>query len=665
MISEGFTSSPIFIAHDPYLTRYEKLAGARLSIILEQLDLGSPANLGYTKVTWLPDTIARVRFLVMEGVLEPIIVVKIEFQEGQSAPSIEPIEIETDPEDPQADYEPYLWVGIASINHKLGSAGKNVNCDFWGYPIEPHLYGLEPRFDFGIGAQSEYGFRNSAESLPGTIVIGSTWVDACNAHYGEAVGAGDQQSFQVNGGQDYELDAFLTQQGTFSDGAWRLTFAGIVNAAANSGMICTEHMDTNVTAPDEAYEGVVEPGALLPTSVDPGYWRRSIIVDPSGHEFPVGEFAQTITVGPGTASNSATYGGGVIPCFVVPGQYEIGAFAGSHVCECTTAVLHIRLVIGRPPGHVTVVDFFPEIPGSTPVEARFERFRDNILGGEPGPDSFCQNDPGNGEPLWGGNDGGPGFWDKSLFVNVGNGYWHLDAATRERPHFDTTCTPTSHIGPGDPLCAIFCDGVPVVQPAHNLDFGVLSYDVNASFKGVTGAFDLRFSVIWHMAVVTQINNDTKEICFIQLAGNDGADGGTCGSTGCEAFSYGTMMRAIGIDPGIPLGTDLRELENQGVVPYGLGERVTVIGFTDQHQVVCAPGISGGRLIVTRPNGAGQDFTHISWRELRCPGFQAVDTFFRRVEEDLAHRVLCIEGQPVLSSPVILNCGCSGGQWRCR
>jgi hypothetical protein len=664
----GTQYSPVFVFGDESLQQYQRRSAQRLDIILEQIDLGALANLGYAKVTWLPDKIARVRYTVMEGILEPIILVKIDFQEEErNRQTREDLEELPDVEEVEEEiYSPYLWVGIASFNHVLTKENTdNVNCLFWGYPVDSRLYALEPRFEAADG-ETLFGFRNSAESLPGTLFAGGqVWVNRIEGAFPDT-GASEQTSFQVNSGQDWIFNQFMLDQGTFQDSDWRLSSKGVVAAAINSGMIATEHMDTLVTAPPEAYGTAEYPDAILgeSTPIDPGYWRRSIIVDPGGHEFPEGLFSQTINVidDLGTAINSATYAGGTIPCDVLPGEYEISAFAQSFSCECTEARLHIRMVLGDTGGAVTVVDFFPEGPGSTPTESRHDFIRNLVLGGQPGSSEKCQEITNN---IFGGNDGGVGWWPLSLYVNVEIGSFRLDTGSRLQPHFDFECPIPPKFGPDHPNCAISCTGDAVESPANFLDYGSAFFNTTYVIDGNLDepfALDLRGSVLWHMARVVQVRSNTGFICFVKLLGNDGAAGGGCSP--CQAFSYGHTLRAIGVDPAIPLGTNLALLPGQGRVPYTVGELVTVIGFTDPFGTPC--GVLGGdwRLIVTRPHGAGQDFTHISWKELRCPGFEKVDAFFEKIELALANRVSCLNGLPTHAAPLPTECSCINGQLRC-
>jgi hypothetical protein len=270
------------------------------------------------------------------------------------------------------------------------------------------------------------------------------------------------------------------------------------------------------------------------------------------------------------------------------------------------------------------------------------------LGGNPP----CFGDPDNAT---GPNDGGVGWWNQSLFIDVENGSVSTGTATRRSPFFGSECGPSNKFGPSAGECIAGCSGETTVQPANNLDYplGVvhLTVDTPAGQKVV----DLRQGVIWHLARVAQVRVENGKICRVRLVGNDGGQG-DCGD--CKPFSYGHNLRAIGIDPDIELGTDLRTLEDQGQVPYSVGELVVVVGFTDSPP---ACGILPGdwRLIVTRTTGGhGENFTNQFWSDLRCGKAGPVEKFFGEVEDLFRDRSAC-DG-PKLA----VKCTCSSGQMRC-
>ena len=257
-----------FSFEDPILHPYRRRSEKRLIHILEQLELGAQANLGYTKVTWLPDDLVRIRYLRMEGVLQPIILVRVEFQDAAKAAAnseavselLEEIEDIGDPDDRPLPYVPFMWVGIAAFGHSLIGGTDNPNCDFWGYPIDPHLVGFDPPSPLGIGAPPR-DFRDSCETLPGTIYQGgATWA----ARVGN--NASEQRLIRVNGGQTWVMNQFGIDNGTFQDSDWDLSTQGLVQST-HSGMTALEHLDTQVTLP---------PSAEL--DLPAGYWKRSIIV---------------------------------------------------------------------------------------------------------------------------------------------------------------------------------------------------------------------------------------------------------------------------------------------------------------------------------------------------------------------------------------------------
>ena len=648
--ANGRTVDVKFEYQHPVLRPYERRATNRLTFILDQLDLGSDANLGYTKVTWLPDELVQVRYLAMEGVLQPIIIVRVEFRLGidetdagfRLSQVID--ELEDPPELPEEPkYIPFAWIGIHAGNHRLaGGAEGNNNANFWGWPIDPRLVGFEPTVG-GIGIQRF--FPSSVESFGGSLVIGSAW----QARVGSA--ADEQIFYRVNDGQQWSMNEFGQQQGTFQDGQWELSARGLV-AASRTNMLALEHLDTFVTAPPAAFgSGLSE----LPSN----YWKRSIIIPgETALTFPTGAFSDTIDVGGGVlASVSANYSGGVIEGTVLSGRYEIGAFAHSFHCEATNADLHIRVVTGglADDGSASsqiVYDFFPTGIGSPCSAARMEYIRVLSLGGNP-PCGFSDDD----RNIFGPNDGGAGWWDQSIYINIQTGSASVEPASRDAPFFGGSCNSAYQVSCENPDCASGCSGEEIVQPAHSLDYPsgfTVSFDQANEIN--PGVIDLRGGVLWHMARVVQTDVNTGHICFVQLLGNDGAMGGGCSE--CQSFSYGTMLRANGYTGLTELGIDLTGREED---PFNVGQLVTVIGWTDVHDGPCLVTGSDWRLIVTDPHGAGQDFTSLYWFDLRCPrgdGTGPVDSFFEGVEFAYANRSLCQAGA------LSVKCSCDSGQMRC-
>ena len=647
--AQGRTVDVKYTYHHPTLRPYEKRAEKRLTFILDQLDLGSDANLGYTKVTWLPDEFVQVRYLAMEGILQPIIVVRVEFQPGKDENSagfihsqvIAEEEDEEIPEVEEPQYIPFAWIGIHASDHALSSNPGNPNADFWGWPQDPRLVGFEPTAG-GIGIIRD--MADSVESAGGALIAGSSWI----ARQGN--GAADQKFFRVHGGQEIQYNQFGLEQGTFQDNQWYLTYDGLV-ASSRNNMLALEHLDTFVTAPPAAF---TQPGSpSTPDFYPRNYWKRSIIIPGQlGVNFPEGEEADTIDVGGGVfATTKATYEGGQIFSPIKDGRYEIGAFAHGYHCEATTARFQIRVVTGGVdptggPSQQFIYDFFPLGIADDCANCRMEWIRVIALGGNP--PCGLGDAP---EEVFGPNDGDVGWWNNSIYVNVNTGAASVESASRDAPFFGGNCGGPLQTPCGSQDCIGGCDGEPVVPPSHSLDYPS-GFSVSYSAGGGESVLDLRGGVLWHMARVTQVDISSKEICFVQLIGNDTAQGGAC--SGCQSFSYGTMLRARGYR-GIELGQDLREVEESA---FTVGEIVTVVGWTDFVGEACGVSAGDWRLLVTDPHGAGQDFTSQYWQQLRCPGFEPVDKYFKTVEEAFRNRAECEGG------PLGVTCACSGGQLRC-
>jgi hypothetical protein len=256
------------------------------------------------------------------------------------------------------------------------------------------------------------------------------------------------------------------------------------------------------------------------------------------------------------------------------------------------------------------------------------------------------------------NDGGLGWWNQSIYINVQSGTLSLGQASRNFPFFEGGCAATTKHSPTDSECAGICSGETTLQPANNLAYprGVhnLTFD---NPDGSQGIINLREGVLWHLARVTQTRTDNAFVCRVRLVGNDGGEGGSCEP--CNAFSFGHNMKAIGIDPDLPLGTNLIPLPDQGQVGYAVGELVVVIGFSPSVFSPCDFLPGDQVLIVTRPiGGHGENFRNLYWKQLRCPGSAPVDKFFGEVEDAFQKRSQC-DG-PALG----VDCRCVGGYLQC-
>jgi hypothetical protein len=277
--------------------------------------------------------------------------------------------------------------------------------------------------------------------------------------------------------------------------------------------------------------------------------------------------------------------------------------------------------------------------------------RDLMLGGN----NPCTDVANNAT---GPNDGGLGWWNFSLFIDVANGIVQQRTATRNLPFFEGGCAATTKHAPTDDGCAGICLGVPTVQPANNLAYprGIhyLTFDKPT---GGQGTINLREGVDFHLARVTQTRSDNGFICRVQLVGNDGGMGGSCSP--CQSFSYGHNMRAIGVDPSFDLGVDLSGKQDNGQVSYSVGELVVVIGFSPSVFQPCDFLPGDQVLIVTRTTGGhGENFRNLYWQQFRCPGFSTVDRFFDGVEDAFRQRSAC-DG-PALG----VDCACVSGYLQC-
>ena len=624
----------------PALRPYKQRSKDRLAFILDQLELSSEANLGYTKVTWLPDNVVRIRYLAMEGILQPIIVVRVEFQESflqifdeELARNAELERLEEEEEDDDETYRPFAWIGIRAVQHeKPNIAEDNPSCAFWGFPVDPHLVGFDPR---PLGQnQVDYDYTKTCESFPVQYMFGTAFARLWTGHNADL-----QRFFRIRSTLDDEVfNDFANDQGTFQWQDWTMYYDGEVSAS-HSNMVLLELLDVRVTEPDAAIG-----------------WnaKRAIVIAPQGLNFPGspgsnGTRTAVIEMGGGAdVTHTATYEGGSIFSTLLTGEYEIHAFSTTFSCECTQAVVEIRVILGEFGGRQMVYDFtVPNIGNPPALNTKFY-FRDVILGGY----QNCRADVDN---AFGPCDHGEGWSPTSIFVDVEKGTVRQASSTIFEPHFNQGCGPTTKVGPKHPAC-VGCTGVTTEQPANTLDYPsapFLTYD--AQNAGET-AFDLRGGVLWHLARVAQVDNVTGYVCRVILVGDDGGQG-DCGD--CKSFSYGTNMPAIGVSENIPIGSDLRDFPDSGQTSYRVGELVVVIGWTNPLSETCQVLPGDWFLIVTRTEGGhDEEFRNLYWSQFRCGKAGPVETFFRKVENVFKRRSDCSGG------PLTVKCECKSGRLTC-
>ena len=617
-IGEPFRA--VFDFETPELRPYKQRSADRLNFILEQIDLGSNANLGYTKVTWLPDAVVRVRFLRMEGILEPIIVVRVEFQEAhldrreQAKRLAELAEEQQEDDDPDDEtYRPFAWIGIRAVNHsKPNIAPENPNCAFWGYAVDPHLCGFDPR---PLGeSQVDYDYTKTCESYPISHMEGTAF-----AAFNTGFNADKQRFFVVSDGQDFTENQFCEDSGNFQWQDYTMPFDGEVNAS-HSNMVLLELLDVRVTEPDAAVG-----------------WnaKRAIVIAPQGINFPTGSRNADFEIFPGCVLNMfATYSGGSIVSSLLGGEYEIQAFSQNYSCECTQADIELRVILGEFGGNQMVFDFTVPGIGSPPENNTQFYFREVIMGGY----FSCRDDFQN---AFGPCDHGVGWSTQSLFVDVVKGTVRQGTATILAPHFNRGCATTKKFGPKAPGC-VGCIGDPTLQPANSLDYpGGESYLTAVNSQGNLYSLDLRGGVLWHLARVTQVDNVSGFVCRVLLVGNDGGQGECV----CRPFSYHHNMPAIGVSANIPIGVDLRDFADSGQVPYQVGELVVVIGWSNPITDTCKILPGDWFLIVTRTSGGhDENFRNEFWAQLRCPETAPVEKFFKSVEVAFRDRAPC-DGPP--------------------
>lgn len=647
---------PIFTFADEGLIEYERIAAKKLQDIIEILTLGEASNLQMAKQKFLPDSIAQIDYTVMEGVLEPIILVEINRQ-----PKVSEERETTEREEGQKEtifyYIPSFWCGITTINHNRVNIPGNTNCGFEGYPPEGRLVCYEPEFDEGQAYGDEaYGYNHIAESAPGKNCRNG--IPAWTFGREDQPGALLDRRFPIGATTgDYIRGENCSDQGFFGDQDWCLEdgFGTIYANYTEHGVLATENGTCYLTTPKDAKRPLFDP-AFDPSvfeedrQLSDTFWHRSIIVGGTQFGTPdVNNQGQSLVYtwqrpcifigndpGDTSASNSITYSailnGESFQSTILPGEYEIHPFVQSYSCECFECTPVVRLLIGSRSSEFEaqsneLISYVPilqivdiELSNLCQIgsQARFY-FRDLGLGGY-GP---CIEDQSRG----GLSSQTPGWWENSIYVNPFTGGWRIDAPSYKQPFWDTPeCGPSPNDPPTAPGC-LGCIGDSTVCQGS----GVCS-DVPYCIKAGEGImYDVRGLAAFQLARVTRVDAVTGEICQVQLVGNDGGAGGPCSET---PFSYKTCNFASGIDPSIPLGSDLSQYPNQGIVGgWVVGELVAVIGYSNPCTTRCDGTYDytgDSRWLVTKTKTPTDDFTNLFWQQFRCPNGIAFETYLNKL-----------------------------------
>lgn len=665
----GITSSavrPIFTFADEGLIQYEKIAAKKLADIIELLELGENSNLQQDARVYLPDQIAQISYVVMEGILDPIILVDIQRQDRKR----DQTELEEKEEQPQEEerfyYIPRFEVYITTRNHVMNFYPGNNNCGFQQYPPEGRLIGWEPEFEEGQAyGDQEYGYNHTVESLPGFSYANffPTWLSTHSCQPGAEI----DRRVTVVENSNYVYGANFNDEGFFGDQDWHLTYSESVVVSAN-GMVACENGETYSHTTTDARRPLDQPEVdftIFEEELSPWFWHRSIVVggvtfgakDPNtGTILPKSMFRPCINIGgdPGTVgeADATTWTAQYLVesagnTEVLPGEYEIQAYAQSYSCECMEAEVRIRLVLGGRAVNIEelaqqiggptstnvkwtpimeIVDIVPEDIGTAGSLARFYG-RDLVLGGFGNCDS---SDPVRGSlrsNSW-------GFWGKSLYVDPIAGKWRIGEPTWREPFYNNSgciteanCPESPNDPPWDPGC-IGCTGDSSVCK------GSICTEHPYCLKAGEGIWtDIRGLAAWSLARIVRVDAVTGKICQVQLIGNDTAQGGPCAT---KSFSYESCNFASGIDPSIPLGSDLSEYPDQGIIGgWAIGEVVVVIGYTNPCSGRCDGSVDytgDFRWLVTKTTTGTDDFLSFFWKQLRCPEGIGFENYLNQIIE---------------------------------
>jgi hypothetical protein len=666
----GQAIRPVFTFADEGLIQYEKIAAKKLADIIELLDLGEPANLQLDKRVYTPDSVARITYTVMEGILEPIILIDVSRQPSEKE-EIEKEELE-DPVEQETKYYyiPSFWVGITTRNHTRELFPGNINCGWEGYPPEGRLIGFEPAFDEGqaYGGQ-EYGYNHTVESIPG-FHYAFSWTAA----NGEQPGAQIPRLIQIGTASDYTEGSEVQYQGWFGYQDWILSygFAEYIIQSEN-GMVATENANCYISAPRDAYRPLFQANVDFSVFEDeelgPEFWHRSIIVggatfgkvDINTGEVPdyacsrpcifIGEDPSDAPPENRTTWTSK-FDGSTRGGTVLPGEYEIMAMVQSYSCECFECEPVVRLILGGRSVEfealsgdlvnyvpiMEIVDILPNIC-THGTQARFY-YRDLVLGGY----RFCSEDDTETGGL---RDDTPGWWGNSLYVDPMAATWRIGAPSHQDPFFNNVpCGPSPNDPPNSSAC-LGCTG-----DDSGCKGSAVCSEVPYCIKAGPGvAYDVRGLASFHLARVVEVDANSGRICRVQLVGNDGGQGGPCAET---TFSYNYCWFGSGIDPSIPLGSDLSTYPDQGVIGgWVVGQLVVVIGYTNACTTLCDgssdPPYGDFRWLVTAVRTPTDDFTNLFWSQFRCPNGIAFETYLNKLIATAGIQKDCGQlggGQPV-------------------
>lgn len=655
--------TPVFTFADEGLIEYEKIASKKLQAILTDLDLGEGSNLQFNKQTFLPDDVATISYTAMEGVLEPIILVDVRRQPKRDEELEEEIKEEGEKEI-KYYYVPSFWCGITTRNHTQTEFGQ-VECLYQSYPPEGRLVCFEPRFEETKNYfDSEYGWANVSDSRPARYF---TPFGVWDAIHGGEPGADYDVRVEVAQGTDWEYKLYddLFFWGFFGYQDWMLGAGYGVEwiILSEGGVICTENSVCYYTTPADARRPLFQPEVdftVFDEDLSEQFWQRSIIVpgiggqqfgvpDINTGEVPVYQVKRPcIFIGedPGDVPDSYSLlwesqfdGSTHAASAPLPGEYEINPMVESYSCECFDCEVIVRLMLGKrfaffeeQNGEGSAVEYRPimeivdiEIedlggPGST---ARFY-YRDLALGGWGG----CFYYENDGYLRGGLNSTTPGWWQNSIYVNPNAATWRIGPASFKAPFYNDPECPLSPLDqPTDPGC-IGCVGDSGVCE----EWGICSNVPYCLKAGPGQTTDIRGLAVWNLAKVSRVDSVTGRICEVQLLGNDGGQGGPCAE---KSFSYQFCWNASGIDPDIPLGSDLSEYPDQGIIGgWVVGELVAVIGYTNACTSLCDgsadPPYGDFRWLVTKTQTPTDDFTALFWSQLRCPEGIGFETFLDRL-----------------------------------
>jgi hypothetical protein len=422
---------------------YQGRVTQRLKYLLEHIEWGT--NLGHYISEWYPDPDTRVRYMIQPGITGQMIDVKVTHTKRDGGGEKKTRKESSEP-------RPYLWVGIAAVNHQATLTNETFGTPFHGNSVMPMVYAYEPEPEDG------YTWWESLEVCEGCYQVfgclAEVWPARLAGDVGAAAdGAGLPERWIDFGDAPLTYSDDLTSFGNVAEALMCLDYL-TVTGPGNAQVL---HATVKITRHKMVLAGMVATQVLAPAAAyddehDLTYWQYSVIVDPSGVRPTRREFASKyrlfndVGVNFDFKWNEET----TILSTALGGLYRIDIAAAALECDGVSADIKVRVIQGsgaglqkqtgdpegelesdgNPPGlAITVTDYDCSGIGSEPNETVLNIWyaRSFVLGGA--------HDWSNGPPGFGPMPADAGFWNTSIMIDVKNNTHSLEPFNPDFPPY--------------------------------------------------------------------------------------------------------------------------------------------------------------------------------------------------------------------------------------